>query len=58
VGLARFVDLANIDSAVAIVTRDLVRLREGGVELVGRAAQAPLRGCSLSIESLLAGDSA
>lgn len=55
VGLARFVDLANIDSAVAIVTRDLVRRRGGGIELVGRAAQAPLRGCSLAIEALLEG---
>ncbi|MFZ5893883.1 MAG: acyl-protein synthetase [Myxococcota bacterium] len=53
VGIARFVDLANIDSAVAIVTRDLVRQRESGIELLGRSPGAPPRGCSLSIEALL-----
>ncbi len=55
IGLARFVDLANVDSAVAIVTRDLVRRRDAGIELVGREAGAPARGCSLAIEALLAG---
>jgi hypothetical protein len=54
-GLARFVDLANVDSAVAIVTRDRVRQVEGGVQLLGREAGAPPRGCSLSIEALLEG---
>jgi hypothetical protein len=52
-GLARFVDLANVDSAVAIVTDDLVRRRAGGIELVGRRQSAPLRGCSLAVETLL-----
>lgn len=54
-GLARFVDLANVDSAVAVITRDLVRRRDGGVELLGRAEGAPPRGCSLAVEELLAG---
>jgi acyl-CoA synthetase (AMP-forming)/AMP-acid ligase II len=54
IGLARFVDLANIDSAVAVLTQDLVRARDSGVELMGRYAGAPLRGCSLALESLLA----
>lgn len=54
-GLARFVDLANVDSAVAVITRDLVRRRDGGIELLGRAPGAPPRGCSLAIEALLAG---
>ena len=54
-GLARFVDLANVDSAVAIVTRDRVREVDGGIQLLGREAGAPPRGCSLSIEALLAG---
>ncbi|HET9930442.1 MAG TPA: acyl-protein synthetase [Polyangiaceae bacterium] len=54
-GLARFVDLANVDSAVAMITRDLVRRRDGGVELLGRAEGAPPRGCSLAVEALLAG---
>lgn len=54
VGIARFVDLGNVDSAVAIVTQDLVRRRAGGVELVGRRRGAPLRGCSLAMEALVA----
>ncbi len=55
-GIARFVDLGNVDSAVAIVVQDLVRKREdGGIELVGRRPGAPARGCSLAIEALVAG---
>ena len=54
VGLARFVDLANVDSAVAIQTADRIRLGQGGlVELLGRAPGAPPRGCSLALEHLL-----
>jgi hypothetical protein len=49
-GLARFVDLANVDSAVAIVTQDRVRRCGGGIELLGRYPGAPLRGCSLAVE--------
>jgi hypothetical protein len=55
IGLARFIDLANVDSAVAILTRDLVRRRDGGIELLGRSPGAPPRGCSLAIEALLSG---
>ena len=54
VGLARFVDLGNVDSAVAIVTQDLVRRTGAGIELVGRRRGAPLRGCSLASEALVA----
>jgi hypothetical protein len=54
VGLARFVDLGNVDSAVAIVTQDLVRRRGPGIELLGRRPGAPARGCSLAIEALVA----
>jgi hypothetical protein len=53
-GIARFVDLANVDSAVAIQTDDLVRRTGEGVELVGRRAGAEPRGCSLALEALLA----
>ncbi|HEY6077768.1 MAG TPA: acyl-protein synthetase [Polyangiaceae bacterium] len=53
VGLARFVDLGNIDSAVSVVTQDLVRRAQGGIELLGRQPGAPARGCSLAIEALL-----
>jgi acyl-CoA synthetase (AMP-forming)/AMP-acid ligase II len=52
-GLARFIDLANIDSAVCVVTQDLIRAHAGGFELVGRQTGAPARGCSLSTEEWL-----
>jgi hypothetical protein len=53
-GIARFVDLANVDSAVAVQTDDLVRRTGGGIELLGRRAGAEPRGCSLALETLLA----
>ncbi len=53
-GLARFVDLGNVDSAVAVVTQDLVRVTDTGlVELVGRQPGAIPRGCSLAVDELL-----
>ncbi|HSC88209.1 MAG TPA: acyl-protein synthetase [Polyangiaceae bacterium] len=55
VGLARFIDLANVDSAVAIQTQDLVRIEGEGIELLGRAPRAPARGCSLPFEGLVSG---
>jgi hypothetical protein len=55
VGLARFVDLGNVDSAVAVVTQDLVRRSGDGIELLGRRPGAPLRGCSLAIEDMVLG---
>ena len=55
VGLARFIDLGNVDSAVSVVTQDLVRRHAGGIQLLGRQAGAPARGCSLAIEALLNG---
>lgn len=51
-GILRFVDLANVDSAVAIQTMDSGRVTEAGVELMGRAPGAMLRGCSLAVEEL------
>jgi hypothetical protein len=54
-GLARFIDLGNVDSAVSVVTQDLVRRVHGGIQLLGRQAGAPPRGCSLAIEALLRG---
>jgi hypothetical protein len=53
VGLARFVDLGNVDSAVAIVTQDRVRVTMEGIELLGRQPGALPRGCSLAIEELV-----
>ncbi|HVU05660.1 MAG TPA: acyl-protein synthetase [Polyangiaceae bacterium] len=57
-GLARFVDLGNVDSAVAVVTRDVVRRRGPGIELLGRSKDAEPRGCSLSIEAMVLARSA
>ena len=55
VGIARFVDLSNVDSAVAVLTQDLVRRTQGGIELLGRRKSAPPRGCSLPYEGLISG---
>ena len=52
-GMLRFVDLANVDSVVAVQTMDLGRVTDAGVELFGRAPSAMLRGCSLAVEDLL-----
>jgi hypothetical protein len=46
-GLIRICDLANVRSVMAIQTEDLGVRRGGGFELVGRAATAEARGCSL-----------
>jgi len=53
IGIARIVDLANVDSAVAVQTEDLVRRRDDGIELIGRRPGAIARGCSLALEALL-----
>jgi hypothetical protein len=56
-GIARFVDLANVDSAIAVQTADLVTENDdGGIELAGRISGAPPRGCSLALEALEARD--
>ena len=52
VGLARFTDLANVDSSLVVLTQDLVRRVPGGLVLLGRRPGAPLRGCSLAAEAL------
>jgi len=49
-GIARFIDLANVDSALCLVTQDIIRRRNDGFELLGRLQGAPARGCSLSSE--------
>lgn len=46
-GLIRIFDLANVFSVAAIQTEDLGVRRGGGFELLGRAALAESRGCSL-----------
>jgi len=46
-GLLRILDLANVYSALSIQTEDLATRRGARFELIGRAAQAEPRGCSL-----------
>jgi hypothetical protein len=53
-GLLRFVDLANVDSVLAIETMDVGVVDGPWVELRGRLAGAEARGCSLRAEELLA----
>jgi Acyl-protein synthetase, LuxE len=55
VGIARIVDLANIDSVCIVQTQDRVVRAKGGFVLLGRLPGATPRGCALSIEELLAG---
>lgn len=47
-GLLRLYDLANVRSVLAVQTEDLAIKRGDGFELLGRAAQAEPRGCSLA----------
>ncbi|MDP9036638.1 MAG: acyl-protein synthetase [Myxococcota bacterium] len=56
VGIARIEDLANVDSAFAIVAQDRVRRVPGGFELLGRSSDAPPRGCSIAIDDILSAD--
>jgi hypothetical protein len=53
VGIARIEDLANVDSAFAVLTSDRVRRVDGGVELLGRAPGAAPRGCSIALDEML-----
>ncbi len=53
-GIARIVDLANVDSSIAIQTQDRVVVDEAGdVHLLGRLPGAVPRGCSLAMEDVL-----
>jgi hypothetical protein len=55
-GLIRWIDLANTESVLAIQTSDLgIAHADGGVTLLGRAPDAELRGCSLTIEEIVGG---
>jgi hypothetical protein len=51
-GLISVVDLANLGSTVHLLTQDLGRLEGDRLRLLGRAAGAELRGCSLMVEEL------
>ncbi len=52
-GIARMIDLGNVDSALVVQTEDLVRRCGGGIELLGRRPGATARGCSLAVEAWL-----
>ena len=56
-GLLRHCDLANFNSVLALQTQDSGTLTEDGFLLHGRAPDADLRGCSLSVEELWAANS-
>ena len=51
-GLLAFFDLANVGSALHLLTEDLGALEGPGFRLAGRAPAADLRGCSLLAEEL------
>lgn len=57
-GLAAFIDLGNVDSALCVLTQDLVVSEGDGIRLLGRRPRAPLRGCSLAVEALYEGNAA
>lgn len=52
-GLIAIFDLANLGSAVHLLTEDLGVAEGDGFRLLGRAAGAELRGCSLVVEEIL-----
>lgn len=52
-GVARFIDLGNVDSLLSVVTEDRIREVDGGIELLGRLPRADARGCSLPYEGLV-----
>lgn len=51
-GLLAVFDLANLGSAVHLLTEDLGVAESDGFRLLGRATGAELRGCSLTVEEL------
>jgi hypothetical protein len=51
-GLLAIFDLANVGSALHVLTEDLGSVEAGGFRLAGRARGADLRGCSLLAEEL------
>jgi hypothetical protein len=54
-GLICVLDLGNLGSAVHLLTEDLGVAEGNGFRLLGRAAGAELRGCSLVVEELRGG---
>ncbi|HUB67011.1 MAG TPA: acyl-protein synthetase [Candidatus Methylacidiphilales bacterium] len=52
-GLVCWVDLANVDSVLAVQTLDLAERTRGGFRLIGRMVRTEPRGCSLGAEDLV-----
>jgi hypothetical protein len=52
-GLLRHFDLANRPSVMVVQTEDLGRVSRDGIELLGRANNTELRGCSLNYEEFI-----
>jgi len=55
VGIARIEDLANVDSAFAVLTQDRVRRDGARFELLGREPGSTPRGCSIALDEMLSG---
>jgi len=53
-GLVRWIDLANVDSVLALQTLDRAVRTSRGFRLLGRLPRTEPRGCSLGVEDLLA----
>ncbi|MGO2722640.1 MAG: LuxE/PaaK family acyltransferase [Lactobacillus sp.] len=53
-GLIAYYDLANWNSCVGILTEDLGIADETGFEILGRVSGAAAKGCSISIDQLVA----
>lgn len=53
-GLLCHYDLANLGSVSAVLTEDMGLLEGAGIRLLGRAAGAEPRGCSIAMDDLLA----
>ncbi|MEO1086773.1 MAG: long-chain fatty acid--CoA ligase, partial [Acidobacteriota bacterium] len=51
-GLLAILDLANVGSAMSVLSEDVGLLEDGGFRLLGRARDAELRGCSLTVDEL------
>jgi hypothetical protein len=52
-GLLRHFDLANLGSVIAVQTDDIGVIVDGGFQLLGRAAGAQPRGCSIAMDDML-----
>lgn len=55
-GLVRIDDLANLDTACAIQTSDRAVRVAGGIVVLGRAAGAVPRGCSIAVDAALSSE--